>query len=66
MNDLCDKNVCLEFRLSNDERIRSYMTVNDWKDELYEANEQHWCVNGRKFNDDQVIREYEKKTNSMN
>ena len=47
----------LEFRLSNDERIRSYMTINDWKDELYEANEQQWCVNGRKFNDDQVIRE---------
>ena len=51
--------LCVDFRLSNDERIRSYMTVNDWKDELYEANEQQWCVDRRKFNNEQIIREYD-------
>jgi hypothetical protein len=35
------------------------MTVNDWKDELYEANEQQWFVDRKKFNAEQIIQEYE-------
>jgi hypothetical protein len=49
----------LDFCLSNDERIKSYMTANDWKDELYDANEQQWFVDRRKFDEKQIIREYE-------
>jgi hypothetical protein len=35
------------------------MTTNDWKDELYEANEQQWFVDRRKFNEQQIVQEYE-------
>jgi hypothetical protein len=35
------------------------MTANDWKDELYDANEQQWFVDRRKFDEKQIIREYE-------
>jgi len=35
------------------------MTTNDWKDELYEANEQQWFVDRRKFDEQQIIQEYE-------
>lgn len=44
-----------DFGLSNDERIKSFLTYNDWKDELYEANEQRWFVDRKKFNEEQVI-----------
>lgn len=47
-----------DFCLSTDERIKSYMTVNDWKDELYEANEQQWYVDRRKFDEQQTVKEY--------
>jgi hypothetical protein len=36
------------------------MTYNDWRDELYEANEQQWIVDQRKFDEQQIVREYEK------
>jgi hypothetical protein len=49
----------LDFCLSNDERIKSYMISNDWKDELYEANEQQWFVDRRKFDEEQIVKEYE-------
>jgi hypothetical protein len=35
------------------------MTYNDWRDELYEANEQQWIVDQRKFDEQQIVREYE-------
>jgi hypothetical protein len=42
--------------MSNDERIKSYMIYNDWRDELYEADEQQWTVNRDKFDRDDVVR----------
>lgn len=42
------------------------MTANDWKDELYEANEQQWFVDRRKFNDEQIIQEYENISREKN
>ena len=44
--------------MSNDERIKSFLTYNDWKDELYEANEQRWFVDRKKFNKEQIIEAY--------
>jgi len=44
--------------LSNDERIRSFLTYDDWRDELYEANEQQWFVDRNKFNSEQIIKAY--------
>jgi hypothetical protein len=35
------------------------MIVDDWKAELDEANEQRWFIDRKKFNKDQIIREYE-------
>jgi len=34
------------------------MTTNDWRDELYEANEQQWIVDRRKFNEQDIVHEY--------
>jgi len=53
----------VDFCLSNDERIRSYLTANDWQDELYEANEQQWSVDRRKLNNEQTAHEYENYLN---
>jgi hypothetical protein len=33
------------------------MTVNDWRNELYEANEQQWIVDRRKFNEQYIVQE---------
>jgi len=35
------------------------MILNDWKDELYEANEQQWFVDRRKFDEQQIVTTYE-------
>ncbi|CAF0810401.1 unnamed protein product [Adineta ricciae] len=45
-----------DFCLSNDERIKSYMTYQDWNDELYEANERQWVVNHAKFDKSYIAR----------
>ncbi len=47
----------IDFSLSNDERIKSYLTFNDWRDELYEADEQQWIVDRRRFDEQQIVRE---------
>ncbi|UJR15569.1 hypothetical protein I4U23_002507 [Adineta vaga] len=45
-----------DFCLSNDERIKAYMTYQDWNDELYDANEKQWIVNQTKFDKSYVAR----------
>ncbi|CAF3948702.1 unnamed protein product [Rotaria sp. Silwood2] len=45
-----------DYSLINDEHIKSYMTFNDWRDELYEANEQQWIVDQKKFNQQSIIK----------
>jgi hypothetical protein len=57
----------LDFCISNDERIRSYLTYQDWNDELQDANENRWTVDQNKFDQNYIVREYEiqrKKTYS--
>ncbi|UJR31099.1 hypothetical protein I4U23_018607 [Adineta vaga] len=49
--------VTKDFCLSNDERIKSYLTYYDWRDELLEADEQHWIVDHKKFNKNYVAQE---------
>jgi hypothetical protein len=48
----------LDFCISNDERIKSYMTYQDWNDELYEANEKQWIVDQNKFDEQYIVRKY--------
>jgi hypothetical protein len=43
--------------MSNDERIRSYMTYDDWRDELYEANDQQWVIDRKKFDEQHIVQE---------
>lgn len=43
---------------SVDERIRSYMTYQDWRDELHEAGEEQWTVNQTKFDYSNIVQEY--------
>ena len=49
----------VDFSLSNDERIKSYLTYYDWRDELYEADEHDWIVDQKKFNKNYVVQEQE-------
>ncbi|CAF0847393.1 unnamed protein product [Rotaria sordida] len=45
-----------DYDLNNDEYIKSYMTFDDWRDELYEANEQQWIVDQKKFDEESTIK----------
>ncbi|CAF1652641.1 unnamed protein product [Rotaria magnacalcarata] len=49
------ENEISDLYLGKDEHIRSYMTYDDWRDELYEANEQKWIVDRRKFDEQATI-----------
>ncbi|CAF1142816.1 unnamed protein product [Adineta ricciae] len=49
--------VTKDFSLSNDERVKSYLTYYDWRDELYEADEHDWIVDQKKFNKHYVVQE---------
>ena len=46
----------LDFCPSNDARIKSYMIMDDWREELYEANEQRFLVDEKRFDDQYVIK----------
>lgn len=48
----------LDFSISNDERIKSFMTYRDWSDELHDANENQWIVDQNKFDKAYVINRY--------
>ncbi|CAF3382193.1 unnamed protein product [Rotaria socialis] len=49
------QNEISDLYLGKDEHIRSYMTYDDWRDELYEANEQQWIVDRNKFDKQATI-----------
>lgn len=49
----------LDFCMSTDERIKSYLICQDWKDELQDANENRWTVDQNKFDKRCIAREYE-------
>ncbi|CAF3560442.1 unnamed protein product [Adineta steineri] len=57
MNSRSIDDITADFSMSNDERIKSYMISNHWKDELYEANEQRWIVDRKKFNKQYIAQE---------
>lgn len=46
----------LDFCLSSDDRIRSYLTSADWKAELAEASEVEWIVDRDKFSRNDTVR----------
>ncbi|CAF1128245.1 unnamed protein product [Rotaria sp. Silwood1] len=45
-----------DYNWNNDEYIKSYMTFDDWRDELYEANEQQWIVDKKRFDQESIIK----------
>jgi hypothetical protein len=49
----------LDFCSSNDERIKSYLTYQDWYNELRDANENRWIVDQNKFNRKLIAQEYD-------
>lgn len=56
----------LDLCSSNDERIKSYMISDDWKDELDEAEDRRWFVDEKRFNTERIIKKYEKKKYNKN
>ncbi|CAF3506342.1 unnamed protein product [Rotaria sp. Silwood1] len=44
-----------DFCISNDARIRSYLTYQDWCGELKNANETQWMVDSTKFDEEYVV-----------
>ncbi|CAF3983937.1 unnamed protein product [Rotaria sordida] len=44
-----------DFCISNDARIKGYMTYQDWHDELKDANELQWIVDLTKFDEGHIV-----------